>query len=343
MELVNDVRGFMGHRRGKSTDSVVSAERPVAEGASEHQAPCIAILMGTFRGRRFLAEQMESIAAQTCSAWSVWASDDSSDDGTLEILTAFREKWGSHRLTIRTGPGRGFRANFLSLACDRLIDAHYFAFADQDDLWDPDKLARAIAWLESRPAGKPALYCARTRLIDEAGNALGHSPLFERPLTFANALVQSVAGANTMVFNRAARDLLCEAGDDVDVQTHDWWTYMVVMGCGGEVFYDPHSTVGYRQHGANLVGSNADWAARAVRARKLLAGRFRAMNQRNFLALRRLAHRLTPENRRVFEQFESARERWLIPRLIGVWRSGVYHHTRLGNFGLLAATLLKKL
>ena len=279
MALVKVARGCMDNCRDDSTDSVISPARPTADGVAERQAPRIAILMGTFQGRRFLSEQMESIAAQSCSTWSLWASDDSSDDGTQDILAAFRDKWGSDRLAIRTGPGRGFRANFLSLACDRLIDAHYFAYADQDDLWDPDKLARAIAWLESRPAGKPALYCARTRLIDEAGDALGHSPLFGRPLTFANALVQSVAGANTMVFNRAARDLLCEAGDDVDVQTHDWWTYMVVMGCGGDVFYDRHSTVGYRQHGANLVGSNADWAARAVRARKLLAGRFRSMNQ----------------------------------------------------------------
>ncbi|MBI4191256.1 MAG: glycosyltransferase family 2 protein [Betaproteobacteria bacterium] len=299
--------------------------------------------MGTFQDERFLAQQLDSIRAQTYSDWAIWASDDRSSDATLSILESYQAKWGRHKLSIQSGPAQGFRANFLSLACNPAIQADYFAFADQDDLWHPDKLTIAIGWLESVPNEVPALYCARTRLIDEENREVGFSPLFARPLSFRNALVQSVAGGNTMVFNAAARALLIEAGADVSVQTHDWWTYILVTGCGGKVFYDATPKVGYRQHGKNLVGSNASWLGRFRRARRILIGHFKTMNDRNIAALQRMRHRLSPESLCVLDEFSRARGEWLIPRALGVKRSGVYCQTLLANLALIGATLLKKL
>ena len=155
--------------------------------------PRVAILMGTFQGGRFLARQLDSIKAQTYSDWALWVSDDRSSDGTAGIIESYRAKWGTDRLSIRPGPAQGFRANFLSLACDPAIQADYFAFCDQDDLWDADKLAIAIGWLESISNKVPALYCTRTRLIDEDDKPIGFSPLFSKPFSFGNALVQSGA------------------------------------------------------------------------------------------------------------------------------------------------------
>ncbi len=299
--------------------------------------------MGTFQGERFLAQQLDSIKAQTYFRWALWASDDCSTDGTVGILESYRARWGTDRLSIKSGPARGFRANFLSLACDPAIQADYFAFADQDDLWDPDKLAIAIGWLESIPNEVPALYCARTRLIDEDNKPIGFSPLFPKPFSFGNAFVQSGAGGNTMVFNAAARELLVEAGADVIVQTHDWWVYILVTGCGGKVFYDATPKVGYRQHGKNLVGSNASWFGRFRRFLRILIGQFRTMNDRNIMALQRMRHRLSPQSRYVLDEFSRARDDWLIPRVLGIKRSGVYCQTPLSNLALIAATVLKKL
>ena len=305
--------------------------------------PRIAILMATFCGERFLSQQLDTIAAQSCSDWALRVSDDRSTDRTLGILESYRANWGRERLSIQTGPALGFRANFLSLVCDPLIQAEYFAYADQDDLWDAEKLAVAVRWLESVPATVPALYCARTRLIDEAGDAIGFSPLFSKAPKFENALVQSIAGGNTMVFNRAARALLVEAGAQVLVQTHDWWTYILVSACGGTVRYDAAPGVGYRQHGLNLVGSNASWRGRYHRARRLIAGEFKIMNDRNIAALQRMRHRFTPESARVLDEFTRARDATLIPRLRGVRRSGVYCQTPLSSAALLGSVLLKKL
>lgn len=305
--------------------------------------PRLAILMCTYQGERFLREQLESIKAQTVGDWILHVSDDGSTDSTLAILDEYRREWGEKRMTVRRGPERGFRANFLSLACEPSIEADYFAFADQDDVWDADKLEVALRWLESMPAGTPALYCGRTRLIDEAGRPIGYSPLFPKPFVFENAIAQSGGGGNTMVFNAAARALLIEAGADVVVQTHDWWAYILVSGCGGAVHYDRTPKVGYRQHGRNIVGSNASWAGRLRRLHRILLGQFRTMNDRNIAALARVHHRLSPRGRAVLDEFARARERSLIPRLLGIRRSGIYCQTPISNLALMSAALFKKL
>jgi len=314
---------------------------PPPAGALE--SPRVAILLGTHQGSRFLSAQLDSIARQSWRSWKIWASDDHSTDSTWELLSAYRAEWGDERLTTLRGPGRGFCANFLGLACNARIHGDLFAFCDQDDLWDADKLERAVRWHLTVPSGVAALYCGRTRLIDRDGANIGFSPLFSRPVTFRNALVQSIAGGNTMVFNRSARGLLMEAGHDIDVQTHDWWTYMVVAGCGGRVRYDPEPSVGYRQHSSNLVGSNVSLSGRMRRAVRLLEGRFRSMNERNIAALWRLRHRMTTENAAILDEFTRLRNHGLAGRIAGLRRSGVYCHTRLGNIGLATAAVLKKL
>ena len=307
------------------------------------RSPHVAILLCTHQGERFLARQLESVAAQTHADWRIWVSDDHSTDGTLGILERFRQAWGEERISWIRGPGKGFVANFLGLACDPGIESDYFAFCDQDDLWDPDKLEVAMAWVTAQATHLPAVYGARTRLIDEEGKELGMSPLFPRPMTFANAIVQSVAGGNTMVFNRAARDLLVEAGADLDIQTHDWWLYILATGCGGVLHYDPVPKIGYRQHPDNMVGSNIGWLPRIRRAYRLLIGRFRGMNDRNLAALTRMHHRMSPEALALVEQFDRARNASLLPRIAGIRKSGVYLQTTIGNLGLVAAILLKRL
>ncbi|PAV69458.1 hypothetical protein WR25_25680 [Diploscapter pachys] len=100
--------------------------------------------------------------------------------------------------------------------------ADYYAWCDQDDIWHPEKLARAVTRLSSVPEGVPALYCARTELVDQDGKHLGFSPVYSRSACFRNALVQNIAGGNTMVFNDALMKLLREAGNNATIVSHDW-------------------------------------------------------------------------------------------------------------------------
>ena len=305
--------------------------------------PKVAILLCTYGGQRYLAEQLNSFTTQTHANWEVWASDDGSQDGTQAILETYQQKWATGRLSVHVGPAKGFAANFLSLTRNASIEADYYAYSDQDDVWEPNKLARAVKWLETIPENTPALYCSRTRLVDANNNEIGLSPLFNKPPSFANALMQNIGGGNTMVFNKAALNLLREAGENLPIVTHDWWAYMVVTGCGGKVFYDSEPTLRYRQHNSNLVGMNASWSARFKRIRMLWQGRFRGWNDSNIAALRTLSHRLTPENLEILERFVKSREMSLIPRLFHLKRSGIYRQTLLGNLGLVAAAVFRKL
>lgn len=290
-----------------------------------------------------MAEQLDSFLSQSYRYWKVWASDDGSSDGTLALLDAYRDKLGGERLSVLRGPGQGFVANFLSLVCRDEVRSDYYAYADQDDIWLDDKLERAVRWLDSLPHDVPALYCTRTLFVDGENREIGVSALFSKPPEFANALVQSIGGGNTMVFNAAARALLIHAGTDVPAVSHDWWTYMVVSGCGGKVFYDPEPSLRYRQHGNNLVGMNTGSSARLERWRMLWGGRFRRWNDANLAALARLRERLTEENRQILNRFERARTLPSLPCLVALWRSGVHRQSLTDNLGLFLAFLFKKM
>ena len=110
--------------------------------------PQIAVLMGTYNGAEFLPEQLASLAAQTHTNWRLWVSDDGSSDATPGILRRYQEAWGENKLSILAGPRRGFQANFLELTAQPEISADYYAWADQDDVWLPEKLARALECLQ---------------------------------------------------------------------------------------------------------------------------------------------------------------------------------------------------
>jgi glycosyltransferase involved in cell wall biosynthesis len=323
-------------------DAAAAPMTPAQAGAGEIGAARVAILLGTKDGAAFLGDQLRSFADQSHQSWFLMVSDDGSRDATREIIAQFAAS-RPQRVVVRDGPQRGVTANFLSLAADPDIEAEFFAFSDQDDVWHADKLSRALARLATAPAGAPALYCGRTELMTEDGRCYGLSPLFRRSPSFGNALVQSLGGANTMVFNRAAKRLV-EAAGVQNVVLHDWWLYQLVSAAGGTAFYDPQPMLRYRQHPDNLIGSNQGVRARLLRIRLMLGGRFRDWNETNLAALRRLpADLITPDNRRTLDLFASARSAPLPRRLVELWRSGVRRQSLLDDLGLLLAALLGRM
>lgn len=299
----------------------------------------VAILLCTYGRADFLEEQLSSIRSQTCRDWSLWVSDDGSSDAARATLAAFRDAVPGTRLV--SGPRLGFRRNFLSLACNPLVEADHLAFCDQDDVWHGDKLERGLRALAAVPPDRPALYCSRTTLIDSHGQAIGESPLFSRPPSFRNALTQNIAGGNTMVLNRGARDLLRAAGDSVEVPSHDWWTYVAVTAAGGTVIYDPIPTVSYRQHEANTVGGGT---SRTLGHR--IAATFSLEQRRAFDAHRdalgRIAGRILPENRRAIENLARYRAAPFPAHFFHFRRAGLYRQRPLSNAGLAAAGLLRR-
>lgn len=317
--------------------------QPAQNQPAPPRPPVVAVLLCSYQGERHVAEQLDSIAAQTHRQWRAWVSDDGSTDGTVAVIERYRSQWGPDRLSLVRGPGAGFAANFRSLTCRAGIDADCYAWADQDDVWEPEKLERALAWLQSVPPGTPAVYGTRTLLTAEDGRPIGKSPRFTRPPSFPNALVQSIAGGNTMVFNHAARELLIEANRQGDAVAPDWLAYLLVSACGGRVRYDPWPSVRYRQHGGNLSGSNVSLRGRWQRMRLLLGGQFKDWVDANIALLTRVRHRMPEENCRILDAFVQARRQPAMRRLLQLRRSGIHRQTTLGNVGLVVAALLGRL
>jgi glycosyltransferase involved in cell wall biosynthesis len=304
----------------------------------------VSVLLCTHNGLAFIEEQLDSLVGQSGGVQAdLHVSDDSSTDGTWEYLCRYADSGQLPLCTLRRGPGLGSAVNFLSLLADPAIEGDVFAFCDQDDIWAKDKLARAVEALFSGSGKEPILYCGRTRSVaGSRSRSDGLSPLFSRPPSFANALVQNIGGGNTMAMNRAARELFLEAGV-VDVPAHDWWTYLLVSGAGGKVIYDPEPALSYRQHAGNQIGANTGLKRRLSRYLGAIDGRNRRWNDRNIAALVQNERLLTPENREILRIFRESRDLGPFQRQRGLRQAGLYAQTFSGNLGLFFASLLKKI
>lgn len=305
--------------------------------------PLVAIFLCIFHGKHFLSEQLESIAQQSHKNWRLYVSDDGDCDESAAVINVFKDRFEEGRVTVVPGPKKGFVANFLSLTCNTSIEADFFAYSDQDDIWHADKLEKSIKFLSNVEEELPGLYCSRTVIVDKDNNDLGLSPLFLKTPSFANALVQNIGGGNTMVFNKQARHLAVQAGSEVPVITHDWWMYLLVSGSNGFIKYDSEPSLRYRQHSGNLVGCNITWVARFTRIYMLLMGRFKDYNERNIRSLWAAYHFLSPENQRLLDQFCELRNSNILKRIALFRKLKIYRQTVFGNIGLWVAVILNKL
>ena len=300
----------------------------------------VAVLMGTLNGEKYIRRQLDSIFMQTHSCIEVWVSDDGSGDGTLGILDEYARQ-GKHVYVVQ-GPGLGFSRNFLALARNESIKADWFAWADDDDIWMPEKIATAIARLRAVPASRPAIFASRTILVDADRKKLGLSRIPAAPSEFRRMLAQNPVSGNTMVFNRAARDLLM-IGDVPDVFAHDWWLGILVLGNGGVLEYETAPLVEYVQHAGNRIG-----ASRTVRQklRKFIRSFLGSLQERNARHIRALESRrdmLSDGNREIVDAFAEAHDsRSLFERINVLMRFGIRRDSLLENIALLLLCVLRR-
>lgn len=269
-------------------------------------SPHVSVLMSTYNGEAFLAEQIDSILKQSHRDLELLIRDDGSRDGTLVLVERYARKDGRVRWLAEDNLGViGSFFRLLGLASDT---SAYYALCDQDDYWLRNKLRRAIATLEQCPADVPAMYFSRLRIVDGSLHPARQSYV---PACFSigNALVENIATGCTIVLNRAARDLVLR-NLPRECCMHDWWIYLLVLS-KGRVFYDSHAGILYRQHGGNNVGYDHHLGRRLIRAATLLLSRrparFDVYSQlTNFLEFAR-REQLSDEIMRLCEQLLHSR------------------------------------
>jgi glycosyltransferase involved in cell wall biosynthesis/O-antigen/teichoic acid export membrane protein len=321
------------------SDALNLGESPAQIEATE---PKVAILMTTFNGATHLNEQLTSIENQSHKNWELHISDDGSTDATLITLRSFASIHIGKVHIYQTKKNLGFVQNFFSLICHPKVCGDYYALSDQDDIWCTDRLIAGIQQIP-KSNSKAALYCSRTLLIDERGRYLSHSPQFNNAPNFRNALIQSVAGGNTMIFNHATQQLVVKSNPKSNsIPSHDWWMYILVSGHAGIIRYDANPHVLYRQHNHNLVGTNVGLRAAFERLNKLQNGTFKEWNQQNIDALNSCRSLLTTENEAILDEFIAYRKARFFSRIICVFKNTFPRQTWWGNMVLRIALFCKR-
>lgn len=210
----------------------------------------IEVLISTYNGEKYLAEQLESLLRQSYSDLRISIRDDGSTDRTLSIVKKFAEA-NPGVISLRVGHNLGCTKSFLTLL-ENSGDADFYAFCDQDDVWYDDKLERAANVLKTC-GGEAVLYASAYQQVTETLVPFGR-PQLPKEVSFRAALTECLTFGCTMVMNRAARDLILTNRPTQVAVTHDWWCYLVVSAMG-RVIYDPTPSLLYRQHSRNLTGA----------------------------------------------------------------------------------------
>lgn len=206
----------------------------------------VVILLSTYNGEKYLEEQLQSLFDQTY--WQnciLCVRDDGSKDGTVEILKKY-EKQG--KLTLECGENVGFVKSFFWLIANA-PDADYYSFADQDDVWNPDKIERAVTKLLETDNEKPQLYFTDYDFYTADMQYIGYRGTKNNSPTFYESLTDCRAAGFTTVVNSKFFEVLKKFSPE-NIYYHDYFMYMLSF-CITSPVYDRVSTAKYRRHGNN--------------------------------------------------------------------------------------------
>lgn len=235
--------------------------------------PSVAVCLAAYNGMRHLREQMDSILGQVGIALTVFVSVDLSTDGTEEwfgrlaaeddrvVLLPLGQKFG------------GAASNFFRLLREvDFSDFDYAALADQDDIWLPGKLQRAVEQItllnmDGYSSDILAFWeSGRTRYIKKSYPQRRWDYLFE----------SAGPGCTYVINHKLAADLQAFLGQHpqkvANVGLHDWFIYAYARAHGYNWVIDDYAGMQYRQHGQNQVGVNAGLGAFLWRVRRVLNG-----------------------------------------------------------------------
>lgn len=308
--------------------AVTPAARAVPQAAA---VPRVAVLLATYNGARWLPELLASLAAQEGVAVEVFAADDGSRDNTADVLRA-----GHPGLQLRVvdGPRTGTPArNFARLLTSLDVAGFDFvAFCDQDDLWLPAKLRRAVDVMTAEGAE-----CYGSDLVafyEDGRRAVVHKSAAQRRM---DHYFQSASAACTYVLRAdAARELAGKIRASYatwpDPVSFDCLAYAATRASGWKWALDPAAQILYRQHAANVEGANVGPRAMLLRLRAARRGWIR----NNVRSLLPYVPR-SPELDAVVRRLERGR---LADRLWLAARAGDFRRERFARVALRLCFLL---
>lgn len=214
----------------------------------------VAVLMSTYNGEKYLKDQMDSILTQKGVELTLYIRDDGSSDKTIDIVKECQKNNPNIKLDV--GQNLGVGNSFMQLVYDVPDNYDYYAFADQDDVWLPEKMKKAIEKIKD--CVKPALYCSNQILVDGTLNRIGMRYNSVPDISYQQIMCQNKITGCTTLWNKKLQKLLSEetrrpSDELLRIRIHDVWIAMVASVIG-IIRYDKDGYILYRQHEANVVG-----------------------------------------------------------------------------------------
>ena len=291
----------------------------------------IHILLSTYNGEQFLAEQIQSIQQQTVQDWKLLIRDDGSTDRTREIIREFvAQDSRIHWINENESKNLGVIKSFHNLA--QFEEADVYFFSDQDDVWLPQKLELSLAEARKYPAEMPLLVYMDLTVVNQDLEVLSSSMIRSQSGHANTELVQeltenTVTGGVAMV-NHALIQLWNQTED---ILMHDWYLALLATALGKLVYIDQPGEL-YRQHEHNVLGART-WSKRIKKwLRPSLLFRMywdlikKSQQQAAFL----LDMPLSAEKRELVAAYvtildQPMHERWQILRQYGLRKNKAFH------------------
>jgi glycosyltransferase involved in cell wall biosynthesis len=308
----------------------------------------VRVLLATYNGGKYLAEQLRSIQRQTHDNWALTISDDGSSDDTLRIIREFADDLPG-RVEVLTGaePSGSASQNFFRLLASAPPDSSYVALCDQDDIWHDRKLEvllRECQQIEAAGTAGPCLVYSDLRVVDAelrelSGSFMADMKVRPERVHFGELLVENSIPGCSMLFNDELLQLVQRYSGPTDaVLMHDWWLALLASGCG-QLGFVAEPCLSYRQHDSNAAGSVRRGGLR------FLAGKIRTLNGAGFratLAQAKLlqsayADDVTPAARRVLDAYCHFDELGKLSRIESCLRHGILKQTMLRRLQQLLA------
>lgn len=297
----------------------------------------VQILLSTYNGERYLKEQIESLINQIGVDISILIRDDGSSDSTLQILNEYSNR---KNISVIYGRNIGVVNSFFELINKSSCNVDYYALADQDDFWLPNKVLEATKTINEKKIDShtPLLYASKQTIVNNQMEKIGFSKGYEKKLSSYNAVVENVVTGCTAVFNKKTKELLCTK-QTKDIIMHDWWLYLLVSSFG-EVIFDNNSYIYYRQHQNNVVGYNNKGFSRIKKFYKRIKnGDFNKINKQTALFYNIYMNELDDDFKSDLKKFIDS-ENNIINRIKIVMDSKFYRHNFYDNIILKLLILM---
>ncbi|HEO4987840.1 TPA: glycosyltransferase family 2 protein [Streptococcus agalactiae] len=212
------------------------------------------ILMATYNGEKFLAQQIESIQKQTFKEWNLLIRDDGSSDKTCDIIRNFTAKDSRIRfINENEHHNLGVIKSFFTLVNYEVAD--FYFFSDQDDVWLPEKLSVSLEAAKHKASDVPLLVYTDLKVVNQELNILQDSMIRAQShhanTTLLPELTENTVTGGTMMINHALADKWFTPND---ILMHDWFLALLAASLG-EIIYLDLPTQLYRQHDNNVLGA----------------------------------------------------------------------------------------